>query len=103
MNKHFVEVLDFDIEATQQSKWIAEDKKVWTRFLLNQGGFVRKEVWAAPQKGEVRIVVWWQSREDWEKITDEMINNVDQKMHDLFVKPNLETYRLVSLHETTPT
>lgn len=86
-----VEVLNLQVEPELFDEWARVDEATWTAFLERQSGFVRKEVWRGVG-AEVRVVVWWQSREAWDAITDQQVAEVDARMGDWFRPATLETF-----------
>lgn len=86
-----VEVLRFCIEPESFDEWKRVDAETWTAFLQLQPGFIRKEVWQGAN-GEVRVVVWWRSKEDWDAITDQQVADVDARMGSWFRPSTLETF-----------
>jgi uncharacterized protein (TIGR03792 family) len=79
---------DGDIEA-----FLDADARVWTAFLAEQPGFLRKEVWVpADRPNTVVIMVWWSNRELWKAITDEQVAAVDRDMGEWFRAPVVREY-----------
>ena len=86
-----VEVLRFEVDPSDFDEWVDVDRRTWTAFLEQQRGFLRKEVWRGPGD-EVRVVVWWRTRDDWDAITDQQVAEVDARMGEWFRASTLETF-----------
>jgi uncharacterized protein (TIGR03792 family) len=81
VNQMVVEELVVHLDEHEVEPWLECEERVWTGFLAGQPGFVRKEVWEnADAPGEVHIMIWWASREDWKRITAEQCDEVDARM-----------------------
>jgi uncharacterized protein (TIGR03792 family) len=88
-----VEELTLQVEAPDIEGFLEVDARVWTAFLAEQPGFVRKEVWVpADRPNTVVIVVWWASREQWKAISDETVAAVDRRMGEWFREPVVREY-----------
>ena len=56
------EILYFQVNAAERQAWLAQDAAVWTAFLSQQPGYIRKESWLSDEKAdELCLVIWWQS------------------------------------------
>jgi uncharacterized protein (TIGR03792 family) len=91
-----VEELEVDVAPDDVEGFLAADAEVWTAFLRDQAGFVRKEVWADPERpGVLRLVIWWASREAWKRITDAEVRAVDARMGPWLRLPRMREYRVL--------
>lgn len=72
-----VEFLTFTVPPDELDEWLQVEERHWSRFLEQQPGFVRKEMWrgadvdgAAPAGAPDRIhaVIWWSSVDAWKAI-----------------------------------
>lgn len=86
-----VETLRFRIEPELFEEWKKVDDVTWTAFLRLQPGFIRKEVWQGAD-GDVRVVVWWRSKEDWDAITEREVAEVDARMGEWYRASTLDTF-----------
>lgn len=76
-----IEWLTFDVAENERSEWLDVEESVWSRFLETQPGFVRKEMWVEDgDPDRVHAVIWWNSVEEWKRITPEQVAEVDQLM-----------------------
>jgi uncharacterized protein (TIGR03792 family) len=76
-----VEILYLNVTPSERPEWLAKDAEVWTHFLAQQPGFVRKEVWITDDRSEELIIaVWWNSFEDFQAVTPERQVEVDKGM-----------------------
>lgn len=86
-----IEMLSLRVETELFDEWSEIDRATWTEFLERQPGFIRKEVWQGTD-GQVRVVVWWRSKEDWDAITDQQVAEVDASMGEWFRPSTLEIF-----------
>lgn len=78
-----IEMLTFEVAVDEQPEWLALEERVWSRFLEQQPGFVRKEIWIEDVRPDhVIVVIWWDSMELWKRITPEQVAEVDRGMGD---------------------
>lgn len=78
-----IEWLTFSVPRLDQPEWLAIEESVWSRFLEEQPGFVRKEIWIEDGSPDlVHAVIWWESIELWKRITPEQVAAVDARMGD---------------------
>ena len=76
-----VEWLTFPVSRAELASWLPIEEQVWSRYLEQQPGFLRKEMWV--EEGDealVHAVIWWNSREEWKRITPEQVVAVDARM-----------------------
>jgi uncharacterized protein (TIGR03792 family) len=56
------EILYFQVSPEERQAWLAKDAAVWTAFLAQQVGYIRKESWLSDEMAdELCLVIWWQS------------------------------------------
>lgn len=76
-----IEELHFIVAVTDQSEFLRVEHEVWTGFLQTCEGFVAKETWIPEDEPErVVVMIWWNSMEQWKKITAEQCGEVDVRM-----------------------
>jgi len=64
-----VEFLTFMVPAAELEEWLEIERRHWTRFLEQQAGFVRKEMWRSQDDpSSVHAVIWWDSMDAWKSI-----------------------------------
>ncbi len=91
-----VEVLTVEVDPAERSGWLQADETVWTRHLRTCDGFVAKERWLDPERpGEVTVVIWWASREQWKAITADEVAAVDARMGEWRREPRCREYRVL--------
>jgi uncharacterized protein (TIGR03792 family) len=74
---HVVEWLQFQVPTAVQAKFIQSDRAIWTTFLSQQQGFLRKEVltnFAKPE--ELTLLIHWQTLADWQQIPQPQLDKV---------------------------
>ena len=76
-----VEFLTFRVEPAERDEWLEVEARTWSRFLEQQPGFVRKEIWlSADDPTAVHAVIHWRDRESWKAIPDSELAAVDAEM-----------------------
>lgn len=64
-----VEFLTFTVAVDELERWLEIEQRHWTRFLEQQAGFVRKEMWRSQDDPNiVHAAIWWESMADWKSI-----------------------------------
>lgn len=92
-----VEMLTVAVDPEHHEMWLAAQEAVWTRFLEQQPGYVRSEVWLdVEDEGRLHVVVWWRSLEEWKRITPEQVEAVDSRLGPLYREPVVREFRVVS-------
>jgi uncharacterized protein (TIGR03792 family) len=91
-----VEWLSFPVSRDELAEWLPVEEQAWSRFLEQQPGFVRKEMWV--EEGDettVHAIIWWNSRDDWKRITLDEVAEVDARMGDALRRSTERVYRVV--------
>lgn len=76
-----VEYLTFAVEPTELARWLEVEEQIWSRFLEQQPGFVRKQMWV--ERGDephVHAVIWWRDMDAWQAVGAEAVARVDELM-----------------------
>ncbi|KST61930.1 TIGR03792 family protein [Mastigocoleus testarum] len=75
-----IELLKFKMDPAVREKFIQKDEDIWTNALRKYSGFLGKEVWINPNdKGEVTIIVQWETREQWKSIPQKDLDLIEAK------------------------
>lgn len=75
-----IELLKFKMDPAVREKFIQKDEDIWTKALRKYSGFLGKEVWINPNdKGEVTIIVQWETREQWKSIPQKDLDVIEAK------------------------
>ena len=76
-----IEMLTFDVARADRDEWLEVEGEVWTRFLEQQDGFVRKEMWvSSDDPTAVHALIWWASLDQWQAIGPDEVAAVDRRM-----------------------
>ena len=87
-----VEYLVFDVDPERVEQFIALDHEIWTRHLESYPGFISKQVWRNAYKpGEVTLLIFWNSLEEWRSVPEEELKETAHKFDSAF---GVENYRL---------
>ena len=80
-----IELLKVLVEPTLQAQYIELDRQIWTSLLASYPGFVKKEVWKNPNlPDEICFVIHWKSKEQWERIPLEVLEQTDARLSAAF-------------------
>ena len=91
-----IEWLTFDVAEDERAEWLLVEENVWSRFLEAQAGFVRKQMWVeVDDPGHVHAVIWWNSLEEWKRITPETVIEVDGRMGAFFRACTMRVFDVV--------
>jgi uncharacterized protein (TIGR03792 family) len=91
-----IEELEFEIPEDDQAAYLEADARIWTAWLAEQPGFVRKEVWRPVDRPGVLVAqIWWATREQWQSITPEQVAEVDARMGSHFYDCTCREYEVV--------
>ena len=83
------EILHFKVKPQERQEWLNKDAEVWTHFLAQQPGFIKKEVWLTDETSDdLTIAVWWQSNESFQAVTPEHQAEIDKRMG-IFSRPSI--------------
>ncbi len=81
MSAMVVEYLTFSVTTAERTAWLAVEESTWSRFLKQQPGFIRKQLWVDRDRpDEVVAVIWWQDFESWQSISADQVERVDRSM-----------------------
>lgn len=95
MESMVIEWLTFEVPADEQAEWLALEESIWSRFLEQQPGFVRKEIWIDEEAPDlVNAVIWWESLELWKAITPEHVAAVDSRMGTAWKPCTMKVYQV---------
>jgi uncharacterized protein (TIGR03792 family) len=76
-----IEELQFVVDPAEREEFLVHEAAVWTEFLKTCDGFVNKEVWfPEDDDGRVIVMIWWNTLEEWKRITPEQCDEVDKRM-----------------------
>jgi uncharacterized protein (TIGR03792 family) len=91
-----IELLTFTVAPEDRSEWLDVEERTWSRFLEQQSGFVRKEMWIEEgDEQHVRAVIWWESMEQWKAISRETVRAVDESMGEWVRRPSMRVHHVV--------
>jgi len=91
-----VEQLTFTVDPAERAEWLEIEERVWSRFLEQQDGFIRKEMWVEEgDEGRVHAVIWWESMAQWKAIGADTVSEVDESMGDWYREPTLRTFHVI--------
>ena len=91
MNKsseNIVEELRLSVPLKYKETWLKAEEEVWEPWLLKQDGFLGRQIFYNQKKGEALLLVKWESRNLWKKISDEEVNKM-QKIYEETVTSSL--------------
>ncbi len=87
-----IEWLKFRVSPDSRERFVQADADIWTPFLSQCSGFIRKEVWISPDDlSEVIQVIQWETFEQWQAIPPEELDRVEAE----FAEAMGDTYELL--------
>lgn len=91
-----VEFLTFVVALDGRQQWLDIEEQHWSRYLEQQPGFVRKEMWM-PDGDETRVhaVIWWESLELWKAIPAGELAAVAEAMAEHEIEPTCQTFHVL--------
>lgn len=61
-----------------RDRYLEKDAEIWTTGLESEPGFLGKEVWLG-EDGEVVLLIRWRSREEWQDIPPERLEELERR------------------------
>ena len=71
-----VEHLKLDVPKKYRNAWLKAEKGSWEPWLLKQDGFLGRQLFWDPKVEEATLLIGWESRAVWKKISQSEINLV---------------------------
>jgi uncharacterized protein (TIGR03792 family) len=91
-----IEMLTFAVSPEERSAWLEVEERTWSRFLEQQPGFVRKEMWLEEgDESHVHAVIWWESMEKWKAIGPDQTRIVDDSMGEWLRHPTMRVHHVI--------
>ncbi len=83
-NPHsIIEYLRLSVPSEGKQAWLAAEKDTWEPWLLQQKGFLGRQLFWDPQTEEATVLITWKSRKDWKTIPQSEINIVQDQFEEL--------------------
>ena len=73
-----VEHLKLDVPKKFKNAWLKAEEGSWEPWLLNQDGFLGRQLFWDPEGEEATLLIGWESRAVWKNISQSEINLVQQ-------------------------
>ena len=73
-----VEHLKLDVPKQFKNAWLKAEEGSWEKWLLKQDGFLGRQLFWDPKGEEATLLIGWESRSVWKKISQSEINLVQQ-------------------------
>ena len=100
-NGYAVEYLVFEVNPRLINQFIEMDHQHWTLYLKDKAGFISKEVWISETNpGEVSMVTFWNSMEEWKSIPVEELIEMGTKFAEAFGEENFKLIKEVHNENT---
>ena len=78
-----VEHLKLDIPKKFKRAWLNAEKQSWEPWLLEQDGFLGRQLYWDPKLEEATLLIGWESRSLWKSISQEEINLVQRNFEEI--------------------
>ena len=73
-----VEHLKLEVPRELKNAWLKAEERSWEPWLLKQDGFLGRQLFWDPKLEEATLLIGWESRALWKKISQSEINLVQQ-------------------------
>ena len=73
-----VEHLKLDVPKQFKNAWLKAEEGSWEKWLLKQDGFLGRQLFWDPKVEEATLLIGWESKAVWKKISQSEINHVQQ-------------------------
>jgi len=73
-----VEHLKLDVPKKFKHAWLKAEKASWEPWLLEQDGFLGRQLFWDPKVEEATLLIGWESKAVWKNISQREINDVQQ-------------------------
>ncbi len=91
-----IEMLTFAVGAAERTEWLVVEERTWSRFLEQQPGFVRKEMWVEEGDDDhVHAVIWWESMELWKAVGPDEAAAVDASMGEWMRETTMRVHHVI--------
>jgi len=81
-DRFITEELRLKVPSSYKEVWLEAEKNIWEPWLSDQKGFIDRKIFWDKNKEEALILVSWQNRELWKKISLEEVNEIQAKFED---------------------
>ena len=78
-----VEHLKLEVPKKFKDAWLKAEEGSWEKWLLKQDGFLGRQLFWDPNNEEATLLIGWESRTVWKKISQSEINLVQQEFEDI--------------------
>ena len=75
-NDQVTEELRLKIPAEFKEQWLEAEKNVWEPWLIKQDGFLGRKIFWNKENEEALILVNWENRQLWKKISSEEVDKI---------------------------
>ena len=76
------EELRLKVPSDFKDAWLEAEKNVWEPWLSRQEGFLGRQIFWNNDKEEALILVNWQNKKLWKKISMQEVNDIQQKFEE---------------------
>lgn len=91
-----IEFLTFPVTESERAQWMEVEERTWSRFLEQQPGFVRKQLWVERGRpDEICAMIVWADDESWFSIPADKLAEVDAAMGPWWRDCTLRTFDVV--------
>ena len=74
-----IEELRLKVPFQFKDAWLQAEKEVWEPWLLNQNGFLGRQIFWNKEKEEALILVSWENKKLWKSIKMSEVNKIQEK------------------------
>ena len=86
-----VEHLKLDVPKKFKNAWLKAEAESWEPWLLKQDGFLGRQLYWDPKAQQATLLIGWESKSVWEKISQSEINLVQKDFEKIAMNETGET------------
>tara|TARA_B100001250_G_C19652812_1_gene723488 strand:+ start:311 stop:766 length:456 start_codon:yes stop_codon:yes gene_type:complete len=76
INSTIVEHLRISVPSKDRDAWLIAERDTWEPWLKKKEGFLGRQLLWDPKKEEATLLISWDSRDNWKKISEAEINKI---------------------------
>ncbi len=99
-NAFVTEELRLKVPAKYKDTWFKAEKNIWEPWLLNQEGFMGRQIFWNPEAEEALILVNWKEKKLWKNISINEVSELQEKFEENVKKSlDLKSYPFELVYE----
>ena len=79
---NIIEELRLNVPYKYKEVWLKAEEEVWEPWLSKQEGFLGRQIFYNDEKEEALLLVNWENRKLWKKISNEEVNKIQRNFEE---------------------